>query len=610
MFVSHRWPFFRCLPFVLAVVLLSANAACPQVKFPALTPATVPTEKNSPQVQIELVSEFLHPAAQQPFRLAVVLTIVPGWHLYANPNSGIGLPLKVTAAGDAAVTIGAVVYPPSQKYTSQGSTDDIYKTAAIILIPCEIAAGSLEPQTIRVQLDGQLCSDTSCILYRDQAEIVLTPAAAADTQRHRPELFPAVAVTVPAAAAPDAGMAADAYFKPIVLALAAGLLMNFMPCVLPLIPIIVLTLMQRCAAGEGQSPTRRQTLPVGLAFALGIMAVFAALAIIMSLFKLFWGQQFQSDAFKFILLLLVFILSLSMFGVFEIVLPARLANLSINRQGYLGVFAMGILTTILATPCGAPLLTPVLAWSLAKPLAVTVLVFMIIGASMALPYVLLTAFPSLLNRIPKAGNWMITLKELLGFAMLAFTVYLLLLFPPAKIGPLLYFCLALAFALWLVFHAVTPRTAAAWKFVARLAAVMVLGVASVLLYYDWKSPAPDAASARAIPWTQQRDSALEKNQVVVVKFTANWCKNCLYLDKTLYKTPAFQDYLRQHNVELVIADWSKPDAAIESALQTFNQLALPVAAIYHPAAPERPIVLTNLYTQQALIDAIEQAPLP
>jgi thiol:disulfide interchange protein len=297
-----------------------------------------------------------------------------------------------------------------------------------------------------------------------------------------------------------------------------------------------------------------------------------------------------------------------MFGLFEIILPARLSNVNIAGKGYLSAMGMGMLATVLATPCGAPLLGGVLTWSLGKPLGVTMMVFMVIALGMALPYVLLTAWPGLLSRVPSAGSWMLRLKQAIGFAMLGFTVYLILLFPSPWIGPLLYYCVIMGICVWLALSLVNRNTPLVKRLVTRFVAVMLLAGASVLLMQTFDSAPPQDTTQSDLYWKDQLDGYQAQGKTVIVKFTANWCKNCATLDQLIYKTPTFKAALAAAAAELVVADFSYGDPQIKTMLTDLagTSATLPFAAVF-PGDGDRPILLRDFYSLDNAISALQQA---
>lgn len=587
------------------LTILLASVASGQLALPTGSlPSPPPKATAENMVEVEVVSQFDQVGPGQEFALAVVLKIEEGSHLYANPKQGeFGIDTEIIPQPAPGLQFGGVIYPPGREYVDKllEESNHIYEGTVVCYVMAKVDPDASGQVPVVLEFKGLTCTDTTCLPWEDQAEITISIAEGLDATSqtsNRPDLFAGLNSEADGASSNEGWLAA------IGLALGAGLLMNLMPCVLPLIPIIIMTLMKQCAPEEGAPPDRGKSIRIGLAFAAGILLVFVGLAIVMSVFKLLWGQQFQGTGFKLALLMIVYVLSLSMFGLFEIALPSRFSNISIVRQGYLGALGMGMLVTVLGTPCGAPLLTGVLAWSAGKPLLIMTAVFLIIGVGMAAPYVLLTAFPQLLGRVPKGGNWMIRLKQAIGFAMLAFSAYLMALFPSGWFVPLLYFCLLVGFCIWLGGYVVNAATPVAKRYIVRIVALVLIIVGSVMLAQATKA---SGGAAGTDDWYGRLEEHQQQGKTVIVKFTANWCKNCSTLDKLIYKKAAFQNKLAETGAELVIADWSDPDLKIDEMLRQYGQQSLPFATVFPGADADNPILLRDFYTLDETLDALDEA---
>ena len=580
-FLTGSYNIFRV---TLAIVVLTAvfvGRLAGQVPGLQLPAGSAEVAKH---VRIELSPETAEPVRTVRFNLQVTLDIQPGWHLYANPKRGkFGKDTQIEPVAGELVRFGKVAYPPGELYEDKvlEASNHIYEGRVSCSVPVEFVAERLLPSRgdradsfeVLLQLSGQLCSDSGvCKLWNDtvRATISIDTAAIAAAAAAEPPTETAVKT------------ASSGWLVTIGLALAAGLIMNLMPCVLPIIPIIVMTLMKQCSTDDGR-PAHAKSIKIGLVFAAGIMTVFAALAVLVGTFNFFWGEQFQNNIFKFVLLMIVYVLGLSMFGLFEIVLPPRLTNTTIVRRGYIGVFLMGILATILATPCGAPLLGPVLVWLVNKPVLVTVAVFLIIGVGMAAPYVALTAIPGLLNRVPRAGNWMLHLKRILGFAIMAYAGYLIGKFPSGWFIPLLYYCVLAAFCIWMGLNLVNFNTPSVKRYLVRAVALAILIAGALWLFETPKQSA--AASDAAEVLTKLREYQQEQ-KTVVLKFTADWCSNCKVLEKRVYGTQEYRDKLTALNAVLLIADMTEKEPLLEDMLE---QLAGPAQGLpLWPFFPGRP----------------------
>jgi thiol:disulfide interchange protein len=232
----------------------------------------------------------------------------------------------------------------------------------------------------------------------------------------------------------------------LLMAFGAGFILNFMPCVLPVIGLKVMSFVQQA----GQS--RRQVFMLNLWYSLGLMSVFMVLATLCVVFGMQWAEHFNSPTFNTVLAAVVFAFALSLLGVWEIPLPGFTSSGKMQdlaaQEGAGGAFFKGVLTTVLATPCSGPLLVPAAAWALAQPAPVTYSAFACVGLGMAFPFVLIGAFPKLVAFLPKPGEWMDTFKHLMGFVLLGTVVLLLTFVPMPNVIPIVAFLMGLWAMLW------------------------------------------------------------------------------------------------------------------------------------------------------------------
>lgn len=237
--------------------------------------------------------------------------------------------------------------------------------------------------------------------------------------------------------------------------LVGGFILNFMPCVLPVISIKVLSLLGQ--AGE----SRRRVFGLGLSFAAGMIALFLALGLLVTVAGQTWGALFQSAAFLVVMLGIIVAMACSLFGAFTLSVPGAVgeADAAIESEGYIGSFGKGVLAVLLGTPCSGPFLGSALAWAAAKSAggqpAVGMLVFLAMGVGMAFPFVVLAARPGWMRYLPRPGAWMETFKEAMGFLLLLTAVYIVYLLQDRVLAAILY-SLGIAFAAWLYGKLVRP----------------------------------------------------------------------------------------------------------------------------------------------------------
>jgi len=298
------------------------------------------------------------------------------------------------------------------------------------------------------------------------------------------------------------------------LAFVAGFILNFMPCVLPVIGLKVMSFVHQA----GQNP--RQIFLLNAMFCLGMISVFMVLAFFAVQSGLGWGQQFEGLTFKIIMIAVVVVFGLSFFGVWEIPLPGFGSGGSglEQKEGLTGAFAKGILTTLLATPCSGPMLIPAIVWAIAQPAMVTYLVFLALGLGMGAPYLVIGVYPKLVSKLPKPGPWMETFKKVMGFIMLGTGVFLIGAIEHKFVVPVLSMLLILAFACWWMgrtsLAAPLPERLKSWAVSAAIGVFAVWFSFFFLIAQHELDYQPYSRIAL--------DEHLEEGRTVFVDFTADW----------------------------------------------------------------------------------------
>ncbi len=409
--------------------------------------------------------------------------------------------------------------------------------------------------------------------------------------------------TAPVATASPAKADGGLLWK-LLAAFLGGLIMNVMPCVLPVIALKIFGFVNQA----GQEPAR--VFRLGLAFNAGVFTFFLGLAAAVARLKLAfnWGYQFQNPYLLAGMIALVFVFALSLLGVFEVTLggaESKLSELS-RREGYGGAFLHGLFTTLLGTSCTAPFLATSLSFATTQTTPVIFLLFLAIAAGMSLPFFLLTARPAWLRYVPKPGPWMERVKQLMGFFMLAVAVWLftvLALRGADAVAAMSWFLLALGLACWLFG---TCRESAVIR-----VAIALLPVGAYFLFLDGKLNAvrPVASAERhwktgSIDWIAYSEERLAEahtaNRAVFVDFTAEWCINCKAYERLVLATDAVGAKFREKNIVALRADWTDTqDPVVTPALKKFGRVGVPLYVLYRPGETE-PLVLDAI-TPAALI---------
>lgn len=395
------------------------------------------------------------------------------------------------------------------------------------------------------------------------------------------------AATVVAAAGPPLGDFA-ALLPIIAIALLGGLVLNVMPCVLP---VLSLKLLGMTGGARGL-----------LATALGIVVSFAVLAAGMIALKaggvaVGWGLQFQQPLFLAAMMGVVVLFAANLWGLFEVPMPGWADRLAGGRAG---AFATGAFATLLATPCSAPFLGTAIGFALAAGPVEIVAIFLALGLGMALPYLVVAAVPGAARMMPRPGPWMVTVKRLLAVLLIATAAWLASVLW-VQIGATAAVVAALVAAAGLLLRfgrcAAPPMRGA----LALLAAAAVVAVV-----------APQRTGAVAVDegWRGFEEAAIAPlvadGKIVFVDVTADWCLTCQVNKKLVLDAEEVRARLAAPETVPMRADWTRPDPAIGEYLRSFGRYGIPFNAVYGPGAPQG-LALPELLTTEAVLDALRRA---
>ncbi len=394
----------------------------------------------------------------------------------------------------------------------------------------------------------------------------------------------------------------------LLFALAGGLLLNLMPCVLPVLSIKLLS-----AVSYGGQDRGRVRLSF-LASAAGILFSFLVLAAGLIAVSAFggvvgWGIQFQQPLFLAVMALIVTLFACNLFGFFEILLPARLSAVAGigDDHSYRGHFLTGAFATLLATPCSAPFLGTAVGFALSRGPVEVLLVFTALGVGLALPYLLIAAVPRLATALPKPGPWMVVLRRILGFALLATALWLAsVIATQIGVAPAgLLTAALLGIVVWLGLSRRFHWQAARVRPIAGALAAVVLVTAVA-----WRGDAESGGASLAGAWGPLEQTAIAghvaEGRVVLVDITADWCITCQVNKRLVLSTEETAAALEGLDIVLMRGDWTLPDQAIADYLASHGRYGIPFNAVYGPAAADG-ILLPELLSQSALNEALEQA---
>jgi thiol:disulfide interchange protein DsbD len=377
-----------------------------------------------------------------------------------------------------------------------------------------------------------------------------------------------------------------------------GILLNLMPCVLPVLSIKVFQFLQ--------IKNKAQLKKEGLTFTLGVLVSFWVLAILIFGIQvggktLGWGFQLQSPLFVSGLFLLFLFLGFYLLGFFEfnpswVGLGSKLSS----KEGFWGTFFTGVLTTIAATPCSAPFMGTALGVALGQPFWFGFLILTFLGLGLSFPYLVFSYVPYFSRFLPKPGAWMVTLKEFLAFPLFATCIWLLTVLFAQKgvvgITNLFIFIFSLGFAVWII----NTQTSALLK--AIYAAIIAAGITFFYMQIGLKD-------SRTVKWQSYDEitvqNYLSMNRPVFIDFTAEWCVTCHVNEELVLSTEKVLKKFEEKNVVLVRADWTNGNPAVTHELEKYKRNSIPFYLLFVPGEP-KPFILPEILTPDIMIEYLEK----
>ena len=403
----------------------------------------------------------------------------------------------------------------------------------------------------------------------------------------------------------------------LLLAFTGGLILNLMPCVLPVLSLKVFSLLKH----SGQS--RSQALLHGSAYTIGVIVSFLTLAGILLAFRAFgqqmgWGFQLQSPGFVAVLTVFIFLFALNLMGVFEVGTSLVGADTAISkRQDTLGSFGMGVLAAVIGAPCIGPYLASVSGIALQANTATCLAIFGVVGLGLASPFLLLSIFPKLAAYLPKPGAWMETLKQIMGFLLVATALFLVYvagtLGGTDAIMALLSALLVTALAAWIYGRWSVPVKPKRTQSIAQTISLGLLLSAFLYAASEVKSAHQQFISNLTLtekdgwrPWSAESvEEALADRRPVFVDFTASWCLICQVNKKVALRTEATRSLFDNYGIATLRADWTSYDPEITKELEQFGRSGVPLYLFYAPDG--QVTVLPQNLTHRKIREAIEKA---
>jgi thiol:disulfide interchange protein DsbD len=393
-------------------------------------------------------------------------------------------------------------------------------------------------------------------------------------------------------------------FQAILFAFIGGLILNLMPCVFPIISLKVLSFVSM--GGESKNKIRKHSL----SFCAGVVISFVLIAVALIGLKesgvfVGWGFQLQSPAIVGSLSILMFLIGIVLLMDINIGSSlTRLGSVGSGDDSYYGSFLTGVLAVVVASPCTAPFMGAAIGYALIQPSLVTIPIFLSLGLGFAAPYLMLSIKPELISSMPRPGKWMETLKEFFAFPMFATSVWLLWVFSlqtntDALIN-LLVSLLIISMLIWIISKVQKSNQ----KNFLILLIILVVGyqisaIANLTVNKDQMN-----TNANLVNWDKNTEKDFKlANQAYLINFTAAWCITCQANDKIALSRPKVKSYLRDNDIEYIVADWTNRDKEILSVLNAYGRSGVPLYVYWKPGMQESKL-LPAILTEQIIIDSL------
>ena len=572
----------------------------------------------------EMEMEYSAGALKDNGTLTVTITVPDKWHVNANKVTDEFLKPSSIEAKAAGIEFGEPEWPEPIKEYNEALELEIWTfrgTFSVKLPVKSIDGSNYDSLGTVVTFSYQACDNSICLApasktisldSRVNSDINGAAGDAIGTKKNDSginsgrENHPA----------PSAGIALLLFF-----AFVGGIILNLMPCVLPVLSLKLFSLIKQ--AGE----SRGRLLALGGATTAGILASFWVLAAVVAAVKAGggsagWGMQFQSAGFIAFMVVVLTAFAMSFFGVFEIWLPWNATtkmDAAGQKAGIVGAFFTGTLLVLLSTPCSAPLLGTAMGFAFTQATPILFLFFTAAGLGLALPYILVSAFPGILKVFPKPGVWMVHLQRVMGILLLASVAWLFwIVNEQAGItGVELFAAIAVASIACSVLLGKFAKPGTA--FIREVSVIILSAVALFSLWFAGIAPEYERAAIATFNarlqekitddgWFRYSPSLIEEfakaKRTVFIDVTADWCLTCKANEAAVLDDDDFIRAMDSLNVALVKADWTRETPEVNALLQSMEKSGVPAYAIYPAGNASRQIVLPELLTVDGIVEEI------
>jgi len=588
-----------------------------------------PTPSTDDPVSVRTAWSVERARPGEPVALAVIVDIKDGFHINADASQVRPFedfkpyPTRVQVmAATEGVTIETARFPPAKPIKvdySSGALMSFEGRAIIYLLMKldeQIMPGSIG---LEIKVEYQACSDRYCLFPQKKLlkETLSVVESGATTAKINQELFADLdsGALIPSSETVDFNLfgwefsinTSSGFGWMVLLLIAAfgGLLLNFTPCVLPLIPIKIISL-------SHAAQDRKRCFFLGLAMSMGVLVFWIGVGILIALVSDFTAtnQLFQYPLFTILVGAIIGIMALGMFGFFSVSLPQFIYLINPQQNSTQGSFRLGILAAVLSTPCTAPFMGAAAAWAATQTPLTTLTTFAAIGGGMALPYLILAAAPNLVNRMPKAGPSGELIKQVMGLFMLAAAAYFLgvgigaLLSSPPNPPSKIYWWPVMGFVAsggsWLAYRTMRLATKKIIKTV-----FVSMGIILIALPIWGAVRLSGEGPIDWVYYTPARfDQAVKQRKIVVMDFTAEWCLNCKALEESVLHDHKITDLLANEDIIPMKVDITSNNPAGKAKLKEVGSLTVPLIVVFAPDG--KAVFKSDFYTVNQVLRAVQE----
>tara|TARA_B100001029_G_scaffold120922_1_gene100476 strand:- start:1757 stop:3736 length:1980 start_codon:yes stop_codon:yes gene_type:complete len=396
------------------------------------------------------------------------------------------------------------------------------------------------------------------------------------------------------------------FLQAIIFAFLGGLILNLMPCVFPIISLKILSFVS--LGNESNSKIRLHAL----SFCIGVLVSFLLIGLSLIFLKqagnyLGWGFQLQSPIIVSMLSILMFVIGIILLT--DINIGSSLTRLGrVGSNSINGSFFTGVLAVIVASPCTAPFMGAALGYALIQPSAITIPIFASLGIGFAMPYLILSISPNLIKLLPSPGKWMITLKEFFAFPMFATALWLIWVFSLQTninlLISLLLSILVISLLFWIILKIKNTRIQTLiWIFI--FSTVVFEGAYIQSNSQDISKLSSSEQYSKDRAWNIDIEEDFKRNnQAYLINFTAAWCITCQANDKIALSRPKVKQYMKENNIEYIVADWTNKNDEILMALEKYNRNGVPLYIYWKPGMKEAKL-LPAILTEKLILDILK-----